>query len=136
MQCCKSLADAGAMTCDLVAANADDATCDQYKSIACATASADAGANACKTLNQCCDSLPKGPVRVACASTVMTGMPAQCDQLTTALCPPGGDPNACMTLSSCCATLKGPPSRTDSCNAVVQQGLVSACQSVQAALCP
>jgi hypothetical protein len=133
-QCCAALPDPDRMNCELIAANADNATCQQFQQVSCTPPSGDAGARACATLNQCCETLPRGSLRVACAATVMSGTLLACDQVTAAFCPPGGDPNACAALTTCCASL--PPPRRSACNMVAQQGLAAACETVRATLCP
>lgn len=135
LDCCAQLPMAQQMNCELVANNADDATCDQFKTVVCPVA--DGGTvdpQACMTLNACCDSLPRGPTRVACATTVTNNDPLNCAQVQEAFCPTGGDPNACMSLTDCCAGL--PPPQRNSCNMIVDQGLPSACETVMTALCP
>jgi hypothetical protein len=135
LDCCATLQKAQQMNCELVANNADDASCDQYKTLVCPVA--DGGTvdpDACMTLNDCCESLPKGPVRVACATTVTNNVALDCTQVQEAFCPTGGDPNACTTLPTCCEGL--PPPQRNSCNMIVDQGLPAACATVQMALCP
>ena len=138
LDCCAQLPQMEQMNCELVANNADDATCDQFKLIVCPAASADGGVvadpQACMTLNDCCASLPRGPTRVACATTVTNGVALDCQQVTQAFCPTGLDPNACMTLTECCAGL--PPPQRNSCNMIVDQGLPAACETVLTTLCP
>ncbi|HMJ14093.1 MAG TPA: hypothetical protein VK524_21900 [Polyangiaceae bacterium] len=134
MQCCAQLPTAQRMSCELITMNADDATCDQVQSIYCMPASTDAAVASCAALDQCCQTLPLGLVRVACATTVSSGMAQDCQQVMVVYCPDGGDPDACATLTSCCAGL--PPPRRANCNTIVQAGLPSACQSAEASLCP
>jgi hypothetical protein len=134
MKCCAALPDPDRMSCELIAANADDATCNQFQQLSCTPPTGDAGVRACVTLNQCCETLPRGSLRVACATTVMSGTLLACDQVTAAFCPPGGNPNACAALSACCDSL--PPPRRSACNMVVQQGLAASCETVRATLCP
>jgi hypothetical protein len=138
LECCAALPKAERMNCELIANNADDATCDQFKPIVCQFASADGGvvadAKACMTLDDCCDSLPRGPARVACATTVTNGVALDCQQVTQAFCPTGGDPNACTALTECCASQ--PPPRRNSCTMIVDQGLPAGCETVLTALCP
>jgi hypothetical protein len=134
MSCCAKLKKPEQMSCELLTMNADDATCDQLQDLYCMPASVDAGAASCTDLDQCCQTLPKGPVRVACATTASAGVTLDCQQVMAVYCSAGGDPNACTTLTTCCDTL--PPPRRASCNAVVQAGLPAACETTQAALCP
>jgi len=138
LECCAVLPKMEQMNCKLIANNADDATCDQFKLIVCPSAGADGGvvadAQACMTLDDCCESLPRGPARVTCATTVTNGVALDCQQVTQAFCPSGGDPNACMALTECCASL--PPPRRSSCNLIVDQGLPAGCETVLTALCP
>jgi hypothetical protein len=134
MSCCAQLKKPERMSCELLTMNADDATCDQLQAFYCMPASVDAGAASCTELDQCCQTLPKGPVRVACATTSSAGVALDCQQVMGVYCPAGGDPNACTTLTTCCESL--PPPRRASCDAVVQAGLPSACESTEAALCP
>jgi hypothetical protein len=122
------------MSCELIAKNADDATCEQFQQLSCTAPTGDAGVHACETLNQCCETLPRGQLRVACATTVMSGTLLACDQVMAAFCPAGGDPNACAALMTCCDGL--PPPRRSACNMVVQQGLAASCETVRATLCP
>lgn len=126
------------MQCELIANNADDASCDQYKTLACPQANADAGTkpdpNACDTLNDCCNALPKGPVRVACATAASAGVALDCQQVQTAFCTTSGNSEACTTLVDCCNGL--PPPQRASCTMVADQGIPSACDTVQMALCP
>jgi hypothetical protein len=135
LDCCAQLPMAQQMNCELVANNADDATCDQFKTVVCPAA--DGGTvdpQACMTLNDCCESLPRGPTRVACATTFTNNVALDCAQVQEAFCPSGSDPNACMSLTDCCAGL--PPPQRNSCNMIVDQGLPSACATVMTALCP
>jgi hypothetical protein len=138
LDCCANLPKMDRMQCELIANNADDASCDQYKLLVCPQASPDAGTapdpNACDTLNDCCDALPRGPVRVACASTVSAGVAVDCQQVQAALCTTSGNADACMTLVDCCNSL--PPPQRASCTMVADQGLPAACETVQMALCP
>jgi hypothetical protein len=138
LDCCANLPTMDRMQCELIANNADDASCEQYKLLVCPQASPDAGTtpdpNACDTLNDCCDALPRGPVRVACASTVSAAVAVDCQQVQAALCTTSGNADACMTLVDCCDSL--PPPQRSSCTMVADQGLPAACETVQMALCP
>lgn len=134
MQCCGQLKKPEQMSCELLTMNADDATCDQLRDFYCMPATVDAGGATCADLDQCCQTLPRGPVRVACATAASAGVALDCQQVIGVYCPAGGDPNACMTLTTCCESL--PPPRRASCNSVVQAGLPSACATTEAALCP
>jgi hypothetical protein len=120
------------MSCDLFATNADDAMCEQFQPLFCTPSTGTE--NSCPMLNECCETLQRGPLRLACATTVMDGMPLQCEQSLLVFCPEDGDPNACTSLSACCATLR-PPQRP-ACVMIVEQGLASSCESVEALLCP
>jgi hypothetical protein len=136
LECCAPLPMMDRMNCELVANNADDATCDQFKTIVCPAAAADGGVDpqACTTLNDCCESLPRGPARVACATTVSNAVALDCQQVTEAFCPTGGNPDACTSLTDCCAGLPRPQRK--SCNMIVDQGLPAACETLEASLCP
>jgi hypothetical protein len=138
LDCCTTLPKMERMQCELVANNADDASCDQYKTLVCPMAGGDAGAapdpKACMTLNACCDMLPRGPVRVACATTVTNGVVLDCEQAQAVFCATSGNADACSTLTDCCDSL--PPPQKASCASIVDQGLPAACDTVQMALCP
>jgi hypothetical protein len=132
-QCCARLADAVRLSCELIAMSADNPGCDAFQPLFCDVSPADAGAGSCSTLDDCCATLAPGQVRAACMSTAMNGVAADCAQAKDAYCPDGVDLTACIALSACCDGLP-PPKRAD-CNAIVQAGLPSACQSEQSRAC-
>ena len=65
MECCAELPDQDRMNCELVADNAADAMCDQFTALFCPLPGG--GAGACDTLNDCCETMERGPIRLACA---------------------------------------------------------------------
>lgn len=134
MQCCQALMNPERMGCELLAANADDAMCDQLQLVYCAPDPGGGSEGACMELEACCETLPRGTVRVACATTVTNGVLLDCEQLTMTLCPEGGDPNACAVLAGCCDML--PPPQAASCNTLADQGLAASCEAVLPVLCP
>ena len=133
MLCCDGLSTPERMGCELLASNADDAMCDQLQLVYCEQQPGSGDPGACMDLNACCETLARGAVRVACATTVMNDVAFDCEQLEMALCPEGGDPNACEDLAPCCEML--PPPQAASCNALVDQGLAAACEAVVPTLC-
>jgi len=133
MQCCAQLSDVVRLSCELIAMSADGSSCNASQPLFCDVSPVDAGAGSCSTLDDCCATLAPGQVRAACMSTAMNGVAGDCAQAKDAYCPDGVDLTACITLSACCDGLP-PPKRAD-CNAIVQAGLPSACQTEQTRAC-
>jgi hypothetical protein len=132
MRCCAQLSNAERLSCDLIATNSDNPTCDVFQPLLCDSSTPDAGVASCSTLDDCCATLAPGEVRAACANTV-GGTTTDCAQARKTFCPDGFDLTACVTLSACCVGL--PPPKRKNCNAIVQAGLPSACQTAQATDC-
>lgn len=133
LQCCAQLSDAVRASCELIAMSADNTSCDGFAPLFCDVSSPDAGTSSCSTLSDCCATLAPGQARAGCMSTAMSGAASDCAQANDAFCPVGVDLTACVTLSACCDGLP-PPKRAD-CNAIVQAGLPSACQTEQTRAC-
>ena len=132
-KCCTALPVPQRMSCQLIADNADEALCTDFQPLLCAPPVNDE--KACKTLDACCEKLPRGSLKVSCAMTVSAAVPLACQQAAIAFCPSeGGDPNACQALSACCASLI-PPQRA-SCTMIVDQALPGVCETAETALCP
>lgn len=133
MQCCAQLSSAERLSCDLIANNSDNPTCDVFQPLLCDFSTPDAGVDSCSTLDDCCATLAPGEVRAACANTAMASTTTNCAQARDTFCPDGFDLTACFTLSTCCDGL--PPPKRKNCNAIVEAGLPSACQTAQATDC-
>ena len=131
-ECCATLDPPAAANCNLIADNGNDATCDAFQPLVCMSGSADD--DACPKLDECCETLPLGPIRVTCANTVMSGTDLECQQLTLAFCPEGGDAQSCEDLAARRETR--PPPMQAGCTAIVDQGLAANCANVEALLCP
>jgi hypothetical protein len=133
MQCCAQLSNAERLSCDLIATNSDNPTCNVFQPLLCDSSTPDAGVDSCSTLDDCCATLAPGEVRAACANTAMGDTKTDCAQAKDTFCPDGIDLTACITLSACCDGL--PPPKRKNCNAIVEAGLPSACQTAQATDC-
>jgi hypothetical protein len=132
-ECCADLSVPERMNCMVIATNADDMTCDQLVPLYCVPDGG--GDDSCDMLAACCETLDRGPVRVACASAAMTGMALQCEQARIAFCSGSGvEPNACRMLASCCGTL--PAEQRRLCTTIVQQGQLLNCQTAEPLFCP
>jgi hypothetical protein len=134
MACCAELPAPDRTTCEVIATNADDPMCDQLTALFCPPAGGGED-GACATLNECCETLPRGPLRLACASTVTTGMQLQCDQVLPAFCPAGGDvPSGCQMLADCCDAL--PAAQQQLCDTIVLAGQPANCSTAEVLFCP